>query len=83
MKNKSTSLKKQVGGNWYKEMGIQPWEIIDANGLNFYEGCVLKYLLRHKKKGGVQDLKKAIHFLEHLIEKESYPQSISKNKSTK
>ena len=60
------SLKKQIGGNHYKNLKIQPWEIIDANGLNFYEGNILKYLLR--KKDRINDLKKIIHFTEHLIE---------------
>lgn len=50
------------------KMAIQPWEIIDANNLDFYEGNTLKYLLRWKSKGGVDDLKKAIHYIEHLIE---------------
>jgi len=67
MKNKN-SLKKQVAGNHYKNIPIQPWEIIDAHNLNFYEGNCLKYLLRHRYKNGKEDLQKAIHYLEHLIE---------------
>ena len=62
-----STLNKQVGGNHYKLMSIQPWEIIDALNLNFYEGCVLKYLLR-KKTDRVGDLRKAVHCLEHMIE---------------
>lgn len=63
----STILNRQIGGDHYLKMKIQPWEIIDAHGLNFYEGCVLKYLLR-RKDNRVEDLQKAIHCLEHLIE---------------
>jgi len=57
---------KQIGGNHYLTMGIQPWQIIDANDLNFYEGCVIKYILR-KKDNRIEDLQKAIHVLEHMI----------------
>ena len=63
------SLKRQVGGDHYKRLPIQPWEIIDACGLGFYEGNALKYLLR-KKDNRIQDLEKAIHYLEHQIELE-------------
>ena len=58
---------RQVGGNHYKEKSIQPWDVIDAFDLGFYEGNVLKYLLRDKgnKK---EDLEKAIHYLEKIIE---------------
>jgi hypothetical protein len=63
------SLEKQIGGDHYKKMRIQPWEIIDAHNLNYYEGNVLKYLLRRKRgQARVEDLKKAIHYLERLIE---------------
>ena len=63
----SDTIKKQIGGQHYMNMGIQPWEIIDANGLDFYEGTALSYLLRWKHKGGVQDLEKAIHTIERRI----------------
>lgn len=58
----------QVGGNHYKDKAMQPWDIIDAWGLDFYEGNVLKYLLRAKYKNGVEDLKKARHYLDKKIE---------------
>ena len=61
----------QVGGQHYKDKAMQPWDIIDAWGLDFYAGNVLKYLLRYKHKGGVEDLKKALHYLDKLIEDEN------------
>jgi hypothetical protein len=59
---------KQVGGNHYKDKKLQPWDIIDALDLNFYEGNALKYLIRYKEKNGVEDLKKSIHYIEKIIE---------------
>lgn len=58
---------KQVGGSHYK-VGIQPIEYILANNLGMCEGNVIKYVTRWKNKGGIEDLKKAIHYLELLIE---------------
>ena len=63
-------LKEQVGGGHYKGCGIQPVEYIHANGLGFIEGCVVKYVTRHRSKNGEQDIRKAIHFLEMLIQLE-------------
>lgn len=61
----------QAGGSHYLEMPIQPWEIIDAFSLGYYEGSILSYLLRAGRKGSkLEDLKKAGHFLEKLIELE-------------
>lgn len=59
---------QQVAGNHYKR-AIQPWDIISEWELDFWEGNVLKYLLRWKHKDGLQDLKKAKHYLEYLIER--------------
>ena len=64
----SKPLDKQVGGNHYKDLAIQPVEYIFKNNLGYCEGCVIKYVTRWKNKGGVQDLLKAKHFLELLIE---------------
>jgi hypothetical protein len=66
-----SALEKQVGGSHYRDMVIQPVEYILANGLGFIEGCVVKYVSRHKSKGGVEDLRKARHFLDLLIEHET------------
>lgn len=61
----------QVGGEHYRQTGIQPWDIIDAWGLDFYAGNALKYLYRAGRKGPkVEDLKKARHYIDKMIEKE-------------
>ena len=65
---KYKSLLRQEGGTHYKDMPIQPIEYIHRNGLGFIEGCVIKYVTRWKSKGGVEDLRKAIHYLDMLIE---------------
>jgi hypothetical protein len=58
----------QVGGEHYKHLPIQPWDYIVANGLGYLEGCIIKYVTRWPAKGGAEDLKKARHFLDKLIE---------------
>lgn len=58
----------QVGGDHYAKHSVQPWDIWEAYDLNAFEGAVIKYLLRHRDKGGVEDLKKARHTLDRLIE---------------
>ena len=62
------ALDTQVGGDHYKNLAIQPVEYIFKNNIGYLEGCVIKYVTRWKDKGGVQDLEKAKHFLELLIE---------------
>ena len=62
------SFKKQIGGNHYLKYKIQPIDFILQNQLDFCQGCVIKYILRFKEKGGVQDLLKAKHYIELLIE---------------
>lgn len=62
------TLTTQVGGSHYKDMKIQPIEYIFANNLGFAEGCILKYISRWRSKGGVDDLRKAKHYIEMLIE---------------
>jgi len=66
-----TALTVQEGGNHYKDMPIQPVEYIHANKLGYFEGCVIKYVSRWKKKNGIEDLKKARHFIDLLIELEN------------
>ena len=58
----------QVGGRHYKDKAMQPWDIIDAWELNFYAGNVIKYILRYRHKDGLQDLQKARHYINKLIE---------------
>lgn len=59
---------KQVGGDHYKAGAIQPWDFIISNNLGYLEGNIIKYVSRYKNKNGVQDLEKAKHYLEKLIE---------------
>ncbi|CAH9016477.1 protein of unknown function DUF3310 [Vibrio phage 382E49-1] len=62
---------RQIGGDHYKSLKIQPHEYIEANSLPFLEGNVVKYVTRHASKNGVQDIDKAIHYLE-LIKQMRY-----------
>jgi hypothetical protein len=47
---------------------MQPWDFIIENQLPFCEGNIIKYICRYKSKGGIDDLEKAKHYLEKLIE---------------
>ncbi len=62
---------EQVAGNHYKGKAIQPWDYIVGNDIGYLEGNVIKYVSRWKEKGGVQDLLKARHYLDKLIELKS------------
>ena len=66
--DESRALDRQVGGKHYKDFEIQPVEFIQKNGLNFCEGNAVKYICRHKAKNGLEDLKKAKHYIDLLIE---------------
>ena len=65
------ALEKQVGGNHYKDLKIQPIEFIHANNIPFCEANAIKYLCRWRNKNGIEDLKKAKHYIDLLIELES------------
>lgn len=67
-----SALASQVGGHHYKNCSIQPIEYIHANRLGYCEGNVVKYVTRHKTKHGRQDIEKAIHYLQLLLDME-YP----------
>ena len=70
-----SALDVQEGGNHYKDCPIQPVEYIHANGIGYFEGNVIKYVTRWRTKGGVEDLKKARHYIDMLIEFEGKPDS--------
>lgn len=59
-------MSRQVGGNHYAKLAIQPTEYTARNGLGFLEGNVIKYVTRHADKDGVKDIDKAIHYLEMI-----------------
>jgi hypothetical protein len=69
-KKKLSSLETQVGGEHYKNFPIEPIEFCQRNKLGFCESLVIKYICRHKLKGGKEDLLKAIHCLTMLIDLE-------------
>lgn len=61
---------KQIGGDHYTKLKIQPFEYCHANKIQAAEGSIIKYVTRHRDKGGSEDLRKAIHLLELLLEAE-------------
>ena len=64
----------QVGGDWYKNYKIQPYEFIRKNNLNHYQGVIIKYVVRYLQKGKQEDLRKIIHYtkleIHHLDDEE-------------
>ena len=68
-----SALNTQVDGDHYKDMAIQPVVYIHANGMGFMEGCIVKYISRYKNKNGKQDLLKAKHLIDLILELE-YPE---------
>ena len=71
---KDEIYKKQVGGDHYKSMAIQPSEFINRNNIPFAEGNAIKYLCRHKQKNQKEDLLKAIHYCQMAIDRD-YPEN--------
>lgn len=69
-----TPLDVQVGGGHYKDFPIQPVEFITKNKLGYIEGAVIKYVCRHGQKNGREDIEKAIHYLQLLLEL-NYPKT--------
>ena len=65
-----SSYDKQIGGTHYKKMKIQPSKFVIENKLLFPEGNVIKYICRHKYKGRKEDLEKAKHFIDMIIERD-------------
>ena len=64
------SLEDQIGGKHYRNMKIQTAEFINENKLLFAEGNAIKYICRHSVKGKRQDIEKAIHYLEMILERD-------------
>jgi len=64
---------KQHGGSHYQNFKIQPSKFVVENELLFPEGCAIKYICRHRLKGKKEDILKAIHFLEMILERD-YPE---------
>ncbi len=67
-KHNDTIKSLKEGSSHYKGFKIQPAEFIIKNKLPFAEGNVVKYTLRHNKKNGAEDIKKAIHYLKMILE---------------
>ena len=65
-----SAYKKQIGGSHYKNMKIQPSKFINDNKLLFAEGNAIKYICRHAHKGGKEDLLKAKHYIDMIIERD-------------
>jgi len=63
------AIQKQIGGNHYNRYAIQPVDFIIANNLDWCEANAVKYITRWKDKNGVEDIKKAMHYLEILLER--------------
>ena len=74
---------KQIGGTHYQKFKIQPSKFVIENELLYPEGCVIKYILRHRLKGKRQDLEKAIHFIEMIIERDYTEKKIFQKKLKK
>ena len=65
--NRDSVNSYQVGGSHYNKDGtLQLWDFVSQNNLGYVEGNIIKYITRWKKKGGVQDIEKAIHYLQKL-----------------
>ena len=68
--NFMSAYNKQIGGTHYKKMKVQPSKFVVENRLLFPEGSVIKYVIRHQDKGGKEDLEKAKHFIDMIIERD-------------
>ena len=66
----TSPYKKQIGGEHYLKYKIQPSRFVVENKLLYPEGTIIKYILRHQDKGGKEDLLKAKHFIDMIIERD-------------
>ena len=64
------AYKRQVGGNHYSRYNVQPIDFIIDNNLDWCEANVVKYITRWRDKNGIEDLRKAMHYIQLLIERE-------------
>ena len=69
----SEARRVQIGGDHYTNKAIQPWDAMESwmspeQMEGYLRGAALKYLARYPNKGGVEDVKKARHYLDKLIE---------------
>jgi hypothetical protein len=60
----------QISGTHYKTKAIQPWDYIASNNIGYLAGNAIKYLSRYKEKGGADDVRKALHYCQKLLEVE-------------
>lgn len=63
----NSPLNEQIGGEHYKTLAIQPAEFLHRNRIGYLEGSVIYYTIRHRKKNGEQDIRKAIHSLRLIL----------------
>ena len=59
--------KRQIGGDHYKT-SFEHWDLVEESGMGYLEGNASKYVARWRKKNGKQDLEKALHYVEKLVE---------------
>ena len=76
-----SAFDSQIGGNHYKSFKIQPIEFITINGLGYIVGNIIKYVCRYKSKNGIEDLRKARHYIDMLIESELKEEAFARNRS--
>lgn len=79
----ASALDVQIGGSHYKDMDMQPIEVIIPLNLSFVQGNILKYVSRYKNKNGIEDLKKCIHYAKLAKEFEAKGEAIVKVKNKK
>lgn len=74
-----SALETQVGGDHYKKLAIQPMQYSMANGLDACQHTIIKYVTRFRDKNGIQDLEKAKHVIDMLIQFEREQESGNAN----
>jgi hypothetical protein len=70
MSDRPQANERQVGGDHYRKGAIEPWDYIAGQGLDYFQGNIVKYVTRFRRKDGLKDLEKARHYLDKLIELE-------------